>query len=178
MMQNFTLHPFSPLNEESEMLVRGGVRRYENRISIWFHLTTTANCALPSRKDNPCLRKRELWKDTCFELFLTRPDSPEYWELNVAPEGHWDMYRFQDYRKGMVREERVHIPTSRIFLTDGAFTLHCNLCLDNLGLENYPLSVGMSCVLRHKTDDLSYWALAHNQVHPDFHDRRAFRLPL
>lgn len=178
MIQNFFLHPFGPLDEASNMLVSGCVRRCQNRLSLWFHLTETETLHLPSHKNTSCLRKRELWKDSCFELFFSGSDSPVYWEVNLAPEGHWDVYRFQNYREGMVREERIQMPCSTIFQADGSFTLHCHLYLDNLGLENYPLCVGVSCVLRHRGNNLSYWALAHNQVQPDFHDRSAFRITL
>ena len=45
-------------------------------------------------------RQDNLWKHTCFEAFFARPDSEQYWELNVAPSGHWNLYQFDGYRSG------------------------------------------------------------------------------
>lgn len=43
-------------------------------------------------------RAFELWKTTCFELFLKEEGSSEYIELNFSPSGKWDCYHFESYR--------------------------------------------------------------------------------
>lgn len=43
-------------------------------------------------------RAYELWKTTCFELFLKEEGSNEYIELNFSPSGQWDCYHFKSYR--------------------------------------------------------------------------------
>ncbi|MFN9067110.1 MAG: hypothetical protein ACK5V3_07770, partial [Bdellovibrionales bacterium] len=45
------------------------------------------------------LRKDELWKATCFELFLKVPGKSTYYEFNFSTEGYWNLYEFSDYRK-------------------------------------------------------------------------------
>ena len=46
-------------------------------------------------------RTDELWKHSCFELFV-RPDRGSgYYEFNFSPSGEWAAYRFSDYRAGM-----------------------------------------------------------------------------
>jgi hypothetical protein len=49
--------------------------------------------AAPERADG-------LWRTTCFELFLRRPDEKAYIEFNFSPSGRWAAYAFDDYRKG------------------------------------------------------------------------------
>jgi len=56
-------------------------------------------------------RKDELWHHTCFEAFLGLPGSDAYWELNVSPDGDWNLYRFSGYRSGGEPEPAVCAPT-------------------------------------------------------------------
>ena len=44
----------------------------------------------PSRSDF-------LWEQTCFECFFDTGDKA-YFELNATPNGHYNLYRFDDYR--------------------------------------------------------------------------------
>lgn len=43
-------------------------------------------------------RADELWRTTCFELFLRRPGEDAYLEFNFAPSGQWAAYGFNAYR--------------------------------------------------------------------------------
>src|SRR5262245_63050261 len=42
-----------------------------------------------------------LWRHTCFEIFIRKPQSASYCELNFSPSGEWAAYRFAGYRSGM-----------------------------------------------------------------------------
>ena len=46
------------------------------------------------------VRADELWRTTCFELFLRRPGSEGYLEFNFSPSGQWAAYAFDGYRAG------------------------------------------------------------------------------
>jgi hypothetical protein len=52
-------------------------------------------------------RADELWKTTCFELFLSVSGQGDYYELNFSPSGNWNAYHFDSYREGMKRESRI-----------------------------------------------------------------------
>lgn len=53
---------------------------------------------LPERRDL-------LWQTTCLELFLARPGANRYWEFNLSPAGHWNVYRLEGYRQGLTLEQ-------------------------------------------------------------------------
>jgi len=40
----------------------------------------------------------------CFECFIGQKTAAEYWEVNLAPNGDWNVYHFDGYRTGMVEE--------------------------------------------------------------------------
>ena len=42
-------------------------------------------------------RRDRLWEETCLELFLGEEGSERYWEFNLSPAGHWNVYRFEFY---------------------------------------------------------------------------------
>jgi len=46
-------------------------------------------------------RVDDLWRQTCFEIFLGESDGGAYWELNFSPSGEWAAYAFDGYRDGM-----------------------------------------------------------------------------
>src|ERR1700722_4230711 len=46
-------------------------------------------------------RANELWRHTCFEIFLRKPADDAYCEFNFAPSLQWAAYRFDGYRCGM-----------------------------------------------------------------------------
>src|SRR5262245_43514508 len=45
-------------------------------------------------------RTDDLWKTTCFEVFLKPSLSKRYYEFNFSPSGLWAAYSFEDYRRG------------------------------------------------------------------------------
>ena len=52
---------------------------------------------LPSKQK----RGHELWKATCFELFLGYNNQTEYQEINISPLAEWNHYSFTNYRKDL-----------------------------------------------------------------------------
>ena len=118
-------------------------------------------------------RQDNLWKHTCFEAFFAKPDSEQYWELNVAPSGHWNLYQFDAYRSGG-REE----PEASHRQRPGNTMIRC-CCGISLNLapwwtEPRLPELAITAVLETSTGALSYWALQHPGDKPDFHDRRSF----
>src|SRR5437868_3259519 len=46
-------------------------------------------------------RGDELWRHTCFEVFVRTASGSDYYEFNFAPSTEWAAYRFNAYRSGM-----------------------------------------------------------------------------
>src|SRR4051794_8146482 len=46
-------------------------------------------------------RGEELWRHTCFEIFIRSSSGAEYYEFNFAPSTEWAAYRFSGYRSEM-----------------------------------------------------------------------------
>lgn len=116
----------------------------------------------------------ELWKTTCFELFLNDGDG-RYREFNFSPGGQWALYAFAGYRHRAgeavlrdfpeIRHERGENVFVQTVFVDAAILL---------GAE----SAAVSAVIEEEGGRPSHWALAHNGLKPDFHDPFGFRIAL
>ena len=120
----------------------------------------------------------ELWKTTCFELFLYDGEG-RYREFNFSPSGQWAMYSFAGYRnRDRNREGEAALrdfPDIRHEKGDKVFVQ--TVFVDStilLGAER----AALAAVIEEQRGRPSYWALAHNALKPDFHDPFGFRIPL
>jgi hypothetical protein len=125
-------------------------------------------------------RTDELWRHTCFEVFLRPSASALYYEFNFAPSTQWAGYRFDSYRSGMRATEVVGAPRIEVERAAERFalqvTLHWNQSSELARAE--PWRLGLSAVLEAVDGGKSYWAVAHPPGQPDFHHADCFALEL
>jgi hypothetical protein len=149
------------------------------KLAVRFHLDADMAQVVLPRPRTPA-RADELWKHTCFELFVALPDGDAYCEFNFSPSGEWAMYGFVGYRRGMRpievrRPPRIAVrPMQRGLLLE-AVTYVEELPMPQPGL---PLRAGVAAIIEELDGRLSYWALTHPSALPDFHHRLSFALPI
>ena len=112
-------------------------------------------------------RADELWRTTCFELYLQPAGEPGYVEFNFSPSQRWAAYDFEDYRAGMRERPLSAEPVGEA--VSGERLLVQDVLLDTAALPPKPWSVGLSAILEEEDGTISYWALAHPAGRPDFH---------
>lgn len=173
-MTAFSLHPF-PGQNSGGVSIEGDIERTGQALVLSFLLQGNLDdIVLPAAAKRT--RRDNLWQATCLEMFWAEEGAKNYWELNLAPSGAWNVYAFTDYRTGMQREERVAEPLTRISRTPDTFALTVELGIGSLHAEHASLRIGISAVLEHRDSRLSYWALAHPAEKPDFHAPQCFLL--
>ncbi|WP_188821042.1 DOMON-like domain-containing protein [Novosphingobium indicum] len=117
-------------------------------------------------------RADELWKTTCFELFLQAPNDAGYIEINLSPSERWNVYDFSGRREGMIERPMPREPDCTIRLgTDMAIF---DAAIPATGLPPAPLKAGFTAVIEEQGGVKSYWAVMHNADAPDFHDPACF----
>ncbi|UZK67127.1 DOMON-like domain-containing protein [Sphingomonas sp. M1-B02] len=157
-------HPDFPPKGVAAVDVAGAVER--GRTLLTYRVSGGA-VAFPPRAAP--VRTDDLWKRTCFELFVQPEGKAGYCEFNFSPSGEWGAYRFEGYRTGMA-DLPLAAPTIEM-LDDGV-----RVTVDLSGLSPGALRVGITAVIEEQDGTRSFWALAHPAEKPDFHDPAGFVL--
>ncbi|MEO0925872.1 MAG: DOMON-like domain-containing protein [Cyanobacteria bacterium J06643_13] len=174
-MKPFTLHPFSG-DDAPSVSVLGKIERCDNRLQIEYNLKGQELVIVPQAA--PPVRQFDLWEHTCCEFFLGILNSSKYWEFNLSPAGHWNVFRFDNYRQNIAEEmafERLPFKVSKL---GEVLQLRLQLDLDKIMTAEQSLNVGITTVIEDRAGKLSYWALSHPGTEPDFHRRDSFAIAL
>jgi len=174
LVREFSLIPFARTPSPAPSSVSGRLWRSGTRLVVEFAITG----GQPVDAASPPARRDGLWRRTCGELFVAAAGQPGYHELNLAPNGDWNLYRFDGYRAAGREEAAIAVLPAGITHADGELRLTIELPLAPLGLAEAELDIGVSAVLEAAGGAVSHWALVHPATAPDFHDRRAFTLRL
>ena len=118
-------------------------------------------------------RRDDLWTTTCFEAFLAAPGEQGYWEINLAPNGDWAVYRFDHYRSGQTHQDLSTPPTVRLQHGAHQLRLDARISLEPWWTPGSCPDLALTAVIDRGQDGLSHWALCHGRK-PDFHDRSTF----
>lgn len=119
-------------------------------------------------------RADELWKESCFELFLAHTSSEAYWEINLSPSTAWNAYRFDAYKKGMLPSSLFSTPRIKSLQTDNRYSFDVKMTLQE-SLLNNELQINLAVILLDKQKKRHFYTLQPRQGHPDFHDRTTFK---
>jgi hypothetical protein len=117
-------------------------------------------------------RADELWKTTCFELFLKPLGGGAYCELNLSPSERWNAYDFDNYREGM--RERPFPREPECALRQGSSFAIFDAAIPRDAMPAGECAANFAAVIEEQGGVLSYWALAHPRAKPDFHDPACF----
>lgn len=175
---SFALRPFPAGPPPPALRLSGEVARQGERLRLLYRLSgdlaalrLAPPASAPSRLD-------ELWATTCFECFWAVAGERPYWELNASPAGHWNLYRLDDYRRGLRPQAGAEPPRQRLRRNEAELSLELELALPEVIPPGAPLALAIACVIEDRAGTLSYWALSHPGAEPDFHRRDAFLLRL
>jgi len=170
-------HPATPCPAVAAIEVR--IARQENGdLRLDYRIATD-----PAAPDTPRLPAPQpagpadnLWQHTCCEAFITGPGA-SYREFNLSPSGQWAVYDFSDIRQRNAAYVPAAAPTISFVTDDTGLSLHAHLPAALLP-EGSERRLGLSAVIEAADGRLSYWALVHTEIQPDFHRREAFTLAL
>lgn len=175
---DFSLVPFPGEKDLPDIGITGTIGRRANTLSIGYEIVgNLSELFLPAQDESP-ERKDRLWEETCMELFLGVKDSVRYWEFNLSPAGHWNVYRFTSYRKGMREEPAIASLPFRVRTDPASLRLSITLDIGKIVPKGAVAEAAVCAVLRTVNGKRSHWALAHPGPRPDFHRRDGFALVL
>jgi hypothetical protein len=177
MNQQISLQPF-PSAEVVPVQITGNISRVDNQLTINYQLVGDLQEIVIAQPSDTPARQHELWQDTCFEFFLGIKDSQRYWEFNLSPAGHWNIYRFDSYRQGMQEETAFNLLPFNVEHQSDSLLLSLNVDLDKIVSSKQLIDVAITTVIKQKNGVVTYWALVHQGKEADFHIRDSFIVEL
>lgn len=170
-MQTYELksHPAFMPGEVTGVSVRWSLLK-DGRLMLRYRVDGCKELELPEFRGRG--RGLELWKKTCFELFLYDGEG-RYREYNFSPSGQWAAYAFAGYRMGVEDFEPLRSP--EIASASGEIVYMMTVFINARELREAQ-QAAVSAVVMEDGGRPSYWALAHNKLEPDFHDPACFRI--
>jgi hypothetical protein len=175
---DFSLKPFPSSQSLPNLTITGNILRNGNQLHLDYALGGNLTEVIIAALSDTPTRKHELWQETCFEFFLGIQNSERYWEFNLSPPGHWNVYRFDGYRQGM--QEETAYTTLRFSVESKAdcLAIALDIDLDKIVSADQALDVAITTVIKHTDGEVSYWALTHRGTEADFHLRDSFIIEL
>lgn len=174
----FDLAPFPGLPAPGGVQIAGTAARSGASLHLVWRLESPAGSLAPPGPIARPERRRALWEGTCFEFFLARAECPGYWEFNLSPAGHWNVYRFDAYRAGMTEETAFESLPFSVSRPPGR--CEASACIDTtrLGIAASPWRLAVATVVSEPSGRVTFWALSHPGIEPDFHLPESFGLRL
>lgn len=164
-------HPSSPCPAIHAIKV-AGQRLSDSLFSVSYELSGELDkIRIPPIADS--IRRDELWRYTCAEMFVTIPDQEAYYEFNFSPATQWAAYEFSLYRQGM-RPAECEAPTIRVNQSAATMVLQVEVNVPKGLAVHAHWQVGLTMVIEDLHGQCSYWALSHADARPDFHRRESF----
>ena len=106
----------------------------------------------------------ELWKKTCLECFFFDEKSDQYFEVNVSPEGKYDLMSFKSYRQKTNKEAPIQVSDLTIKKSQSLITVSFHLKTEFSSLY----SISPTVILDTPAEQL-FFAQKHIKTRPDFH---------
>ena len=167
-------HPDTPC-VAIQSIDASAIRDHPEILTLYFTLVgDLTSVAIPPERTPT--RQDELWKQTCFEIFIRKPDGG-YLEFNLSPSSEWAAYEFDAYREGM-RNAAVFAPQILYGMDAGQLSLRAELDFTNSMhlISEGDLTMAITVVIEENSGAKSYWALKHPPGKPDFHHADGFML--
>lgn len=176
--KDFQLKPFAAGSLTEKLTITGYLRRQPGIIQIEYRLAGPLADILWPQKTKVLSRRHELWRTTCFEVFFAVKGESSYREVNLDPNGCWNIYLFTNYRAQMREEPGVDQPLCRATVKKDLYTLNCAIDCRGLVDDSADLELSVSSVIQAVDGNISYWAIVHHGSEPDFHKRTSFSMVL
>jgi hypothetical protein len=174
----FFLKPFPGEGNPAGVTIGGSIARREDTLSVRYEVRgDLAKLSIPDAAEAP-RRQDRLWEETCLELFLGTADSGEYWEFNLSPSGHWNVYRFTRYREGMREEPAITSLPFDVRRDPEALILTAEFGVGKIVTAGKELASTVAAMIKTIDGGKSHWAPVHPASRPDFHRRDGFALTI
>jgi hypothetical protein len=176
--QSFILKPFPGEAPRFSLEITGTIARHGTVLTLRYELRGDLKAVVLSESADRPARRDGLWQETCFEFFIAPQNLPPYWEFNLSPAGHWNVYGFHAYRQGMHQEAALDTLPFFVLREPTSLLLTLEVEVASFIPPDQSLDVAIAAVIKARDGSLTYWAFTHPGPRPDFHRRDSFIIKL
>jgi hypothetical protein len=155
-------------NQQKEIEINATLEIKEKNIRTHFEITGEIENYLFDEQETE-KREDELWKRTCFELFIANNKSSQYYELNLSPSTEWNFYTFDDYKKNMREERSISLPSISFHHNKESYSISVIFDLKKELLDS--ISFNLAVILLDKNNIRHFYSINRKDGQVDFHDR-------
>ncbi|CAA6803203.1 MAG: Unknown protein [uncultured Sulfurovum sp.] len=141
-----------------------------NKVQIRFVVKGELNAYIFPPKSK-LQRANELWKATCFELFLADSQKEEYYEINFSSSLVWNFYYLKNYRAEVQELKLLNEPKIEVQQNEDEVQIDFELEIENL--EKFDI-YNVASIFLTKDNERTFWSVKHEKDVPDFHNRATF----
>jgi len=167
-------HLLKPYSKKNELTIEGILTLSSNKIYLHFRISGALKNYQFSKKDR-LKRANELWKATCFELFLANSKTQSYYEINISSTLHWNIYCLEAYRAEPKEFIVSNEPLIKIREDKHRYEIDFELECKELNLAEFD-QYNLAVILLNIENEREFWAVNPVRESPDFHNRIGFSL--
>ena len=113
-----------------------------------------------------------LWQENCLECFVQYGKTDAYFEVNVAPDGRYNIYHFDNYRTPNIMPPRQAKPDDILINNNNCHDIISAFYTRHIRLISHDLPIRLNpTVILYAADKPIFYATCHAKV-PDFHDKQ------
>lgn len=164
------INKLKPHNNIKNINIEATLSLEKHKIKVSFKVKGKLEAYVFAKAKN-IQRENELWRISCFELFLAN-DEDVYYELNFSTSLSWNFYILNSYRvkpKELVFLEEPHLNfeynNNELYIV---FELDSKI-LDFEKFKHYNLA----CILLTE-EERTFWTINPYKDTPDFHNKKSF----
>ena len=156
--------------EEKNIVIEASLEIEQKRVKVEYKVTGELNNYIFEEASKQ-KRANELWKSTCFELFIAPKEKLNYWELNISPSTKWNLYTFDNYKELMREEKNISIPNIEITQREDGYILSCEVYFDIEEFSPKDNNFNLAVILLDKKEVRHFYSINRKDGVVNFHDR-------
>ena len=160
--------------EKNDTKVYAKIKLQHNKFKIEYEITADLS-QYNFPKETKQQRANELWRDTCFELFIANNSSQEYYEINISSSTEWNTYHFESYKKEMQESNKFSVPSIQNQQSNNRYSFSFEMNFQEDIFEK-KLLINLAVILLDRDGVRQFYSINRREKLPNFHDRNGFDL--
>jgi hypothetical protein len=115
-----------------------------------------------------------LWLDTCFELFLKKENSSDYYEFNFASNNDYNIFHFPEYRAPLKETNDFLVDSQMEVESENKIVFNFQI-YPHIDVAGEEFTFLASTILKTIDKKISFWAVDHSKKNADFHDSKTYK---